>query len=283
MKLRHPSVSGAFYSATPESLKNQIRGCFLSKLGPNLLPPADKKGPRSIVAAVCPHAGYMYSGPTAAHSYYNLAADGKPKRIVIIGPNHTGMGSPVSLMSEGSWKTPLGSVSVDRELALRILQKSKTIDDNEEAHLMEHSVEVQLPFLQFIYGDFDFVPLCMMLQDLRTSVDVGKSIGEACAGEDVVIIASSDFTHYEPQEKAAHKDRLAIDAILELDPEKLLTTVRDQNITMCGAGPIASALIAAKKLGAKSARLASYSTSGDVVGDYGAVVGYASIILLRNT
>jgi hypothetical protein len=191
------------------------------------------------------------------------------------------MGAPVALMSQGSWRTPLGDVQVDEKLARKILNESAVVVEDEAAHMFEHSIEVQLPFLQYVYGSFTFVPICMMLQDLKTSRDVGKSVGKACIDEDVIIIASTDFTHYEPQERAKKKDRVAINAIMKMDADELQSVVQTQNITMCGVGPVTSAIIAAKALGATQCKLASYTTSGDVTGDYGAVVGYASILMLK--
>lgn len=239
-----------------------------------------KKGPRKIIALICPHAGYMYSGPIAAHSYYNLALDGKPEIVVILGPNHTGMGSGVSLMSEGTWNMPLGDVNVDSDIAHKIWKSSKIIDLDDTAHLFEHSIEVQLPFLQYIYGsDLKFVPIAMLMQDLQTGRMVGNAIAEALAGKNAVIIASSDMTHYEPQEYAERKDRMATDAILKLDEEKLQSIVDSQEITMCGPGPVTAAITAAKKLGATKASMLCYKTSGDITGDYSQVVGYLAVAI----
>jgi AmmeMemoRadiSam system protein B len=217
----------------------------------------------------------MYSGPVAARSYFEVASDGRPEQIVIIGPNHTGQGSGVSMMSEGIWETPLGQVEVDRETAAAISKASDMIDLDERAHLYEHSIEVQLPFLQYVLKTgFAFVPVCMMMQDLETSAEVGKAVGKALKGKNALIIASSDMTHYESAESAKLKDRLAIDAILELDDAKLQETVESHGITMCGHGPVATMIAASKILGAKSAQLLGYSTSGDITGDSDQVVGY---------
>jgi AmmeMemoRadiSam system protein B len=242
----------------------------------------NRNGKRKIVAVICPHAGYMYSGAVAANSYYALARDGAPKTCVIVGPNHTGMGSGVSIMMEGVWETPLGVSAIDTVTAKKIQQQSKMIDIDESAHRLEHSIEVQLPFLQYVYGlDMKFVPLCMMMQDLTTSSEVGKAISNATDRLDTVIVASSDMTHYESQTSASKKDRLAIESILSLDEESLQKVVESQSISMCGYGPVTAAIRAAKLLGAKNASLLSYKTSGDVTGDTGAVVGYASISLTK--
>jgi hypothetical protein len=217
----------------------------------------------------------MYSGPTAARSYFELASDGKPGTIVIIGPNHTGEGTGVSMMPEGIWETPLGQVEVDKDTATAISKGSDIIDLDDRAHLYEHSIEVQLPFLQYVLQTkFEFVPICMMMQDLETSAEVGKAVGQALSDKDALVIASSDMTHYESAEAAKRKDRLVIDAILQLDDAKLQETVESHRISMCGHGPVASAIAASKILNANTARLLGYSTSGDITGDNSAVVGY---------
>jgi AmmeMemoRadiSam system protein B len=275
LKLRRAQVAGSFYSGTKTALTSQIEGCFTHRLGPGRLPTLAQVGERKLVGLVCPHAGYVYSGPVAAKSYFEVAADGKPDEIVIIGPNHTGQGSGVSMMPEGVWETPLGQVEVDRETVAAISKASDIIDLDDQAHLYEHSVEVQLPFLQYILkARFEFVPICMMMQDLGTSTEVGKAVGEALKGKNALVIASSDMTHYESAEAARRKDRLCIDAILALDDAKLQETVESHRISMCGHGPVASMIAASKILSAKTAQLLGYSTSGDITGDNSEVVGY---------
>jgi len=282
LKVRSPCQAGAFYSGTKSSLTKQIENCFRHKFGPGKLPEVNRNGKRSIVALVCPHAGYMYSGAVAANSYYALATDGAPQTCVILGPNHTGMGSGVSIMMEGAWETPLGVSSIDTETAKKIQQQTKMIDIDESAHRLEHSIEVQLPFLQYVYGlNLKFVPVCMMMQDLTTSIEVGEAISNAVDGMNTVIIASSDMTHYESQTAASKKDRLVIESILSLDEESLQKVVESQSISMCGYGPVTAAVRAAKLLGAKTASLLSYKTSGDVTGDTSSVVGYASISITK--
>jgi AmmeMemoRadiSam system protein B len=282
LKVRSPCQAGAFYSGTKSSLTKQIENCFGHRFGPGKLPEVNQKGKRNIVALVCPHAGYMYSGAVAANSYYALARDGVPQTCVILGPNHTGMGSGVSIMMEGAWETPLGVSSIDTDTAKKIQQQTKMIDIDESAHRLEHSIEVQLPFIQYVYGlNLKFVPICMMMQDLTTSIEVGEAISNAIDGMNTVIIASSDMTHYESQTAASKKDRLAIESILSLDEESLQKVVESQSISMCGYGPVTAAVRAAKLLGAKTASLLSYKTSGDVTGDTSAVVGYASISITK--
>jgi len=220
----------------------------------------------------------MYSGPVAAHAYYNLATDGKPDVLVIFGPNHTGRGSGLALMDEGVWRTPLGDVEIDADLARQILRGSRIIDADDSAHLYEHSIEVQLPFLQFLYGsDFKFVPICFLMQDLESSREVGRAVGEALSNKNAVVIASTDMTHYEPQKTAERNDKMAIDCALKMDEVGYYSTVESHNISTCGYGPTVALITAAKMLGAKNARLLCYKTSGDITGDYSAVVGYASV------
>lgn len=278
--MRYPSVAGQFYAGDKKKLLEQIEWCYKHSLGPGELPKVGAE-PRKTLGLVSPHAGYMYSGPVAAHGFLRIAREGKPEKIIILGPNHTGLGSGVSIMCAGKWKTPLGEVEVDRELASAIVKCSNIIDPDEEAHRFEHSIEVQLPFLQHLFGEFKFVPICMMMQDLTTSLEVGESLARACKGMDVLIIASSDFTHYEPQDVARRKDAIAIEKILSLDPIGLAKVVETENISLCGPGPVCAMLKACSDLGAKKAELLKYATSGDVSGMRAEVVGYASISVTR--
>ena len=282
MKVRRPSQAGAFYEGTAEPLKKQIENCFLHELGPGKIPKVAKAGPRRVVGLVCPHAGYMFSGPVAAHAYYRLALDGKPDVVVIFSPNHTGYGSALAVMNEGVWRTPLGDVEVESETANQIVHESRIIDVDELAHRFEHSIEVQLPFLQYLYGsEFKIVPVCFLMQDLPSAREVGQTVAKVLTGKNSVIIASSDMTHYEPQERAAEKDRLALEAVEAMDEAKFYSIVETHRITACGYGPIAALITAAKILGAKEAKVLSYKTSGDVIGDYSSVVGYAAVCFTK--
>jgi len=220
----------------------------------------------------------MYSGPVAAHAYYSLAVDGKPDVVVIFGPNHTGRGSALALMGEGVWRTPLGDVEIDTLTAKQIVDESRIVDVDDSAHTFEHSIEVQLPFLQYLYGStFKFVPICFLMQDLKSSREVGRAVAKALSGKNSLIIASTDMTHYEPHEQAQRKDKMAIDAVAKMDEELYYSTVESQNISTCGYGPTVAVITAAKLLGAKRAQLLCYKTSGDVISDFSSVVGYASM------
>ena len=279
--IRLPYQAGAFYSSSTGALRKQIKDCFLHPFGPGSSPKV-KDGLRKLISLISPHAGYMFSGPVAANGYYFAAQDGRPEKIIILGPNHTGYGSQVSIMVEGIWRMPLGDVEVDTELAQEIQQASDLIDIDENAHRFEHSIEVQLPFLQYIYGNaFKFVPICLMMQDLETSRDVGEAIARAASGRNILIIASTDMSHYQPYKVVEAKDLLAIEAMLQLDESQLQSTVASNNISMCGYGPVSAAISASKKLGAKQGHLLSYRTSGDITGDQARVVGYASLAITR--
>ncbi len=281
MKIRRPRYSGTFYANTSKSLKKQIEDCFVHKLGPGKTPIV-QKGQRRIIGTICPHAGYFYSGPIAAHSYYNLAVDGKPDIVVIFGPNHTGQGSGLAIMKEGIWRTPLGDAHIDTETAARILSASEIIDIDDTAHTYEHSIEVQLPFLQYLYGSaFKFVPIGFLMQDLESSREVGRAVAKAATGKNVAIIASTDMTHYEPHEVAEKKDRMALNALERLDENMFYSTIESYRISACGYGPVIALIVAAKMLGARKGNILCYKTSGDVIGDYSSVVGYASIALSK--
>lgn len=269
--MRYATVAGQFYAGNKDALIKQIENCFLSPLGPQKLPSL-KKGKREIKGLVVPHAGYIYSGPVAAHSYFSLADDGFPQTFIIIGPNHTGYGSGVALTNQ-DFNTPLGDVLVDKELAKEL--RKGIVDDDISGHRHEHSIEVQLPFLQYIRTDFKFVPICMAIQDYKASKEVGGIIKEAIKEKDVVVIATTDFSHYVPSEVAQKKDRMAIDAILELNSKKLYNTVIENNISMCGYGPVMAMIEA---VDGKKAELLKYGTSGDVQPMYD-VVGYGAMVI----
>lgn len=282
MRVRRPSYAGTFYEGTSQSLKAQIEECFTHDLGPKSLPKAADNPLKTIVGLVSPHAGYMYSGPVAAHSYYHLALDGQPDLVVILGPNHTGSGSALAAVREGVWRTPLGEVEIDTATADNIISGSSLLDVDEDAHMQEHSIEVQLPWLQYLYGGgFKFVPICFLMQDLQSSREVGMAVAKALKSKNALVIASTDMTHYEPQKQAQSKDQMLIEAELKLDEERLYSTVESIGASMCGYGPVIAAITAAKELGAKNGKLLCYKTSGDVTGDYSAVVGYSSLIFTK--
>jgi hypothetical protein len=277
MQIRKPAVSGTFYAGTAKELEDQIEWCYKHELGPGAIPRINSQGLREIVAVVVPHAGYNYSGPIAAHAYRELADDGIFDTAVILGPNHTGYGHPVSLWLGVNWSTPLGEVEINRELARRL--SAEGIEVDETAHIYEHSIEVQLPWLQHLHKKAKIVPISMLAQDMETARALGKAISQA--GDNSIIIASSDFTHYEPHSVAMEKDASVIEAIVALDEKQLYERCANLNCTMCGYGPVASAIVAAKEMEARKASLLKYATSGDTSGDFSQVVGYSSIVMRR--
>ena len=276
--MRKPAVAGSFYDGSAAGLRRQIEDCFKHPLGPGALPGSARVVERRILGLVSPHAGYIYSGPVAANGFFQIAAEGKPQTVVILGPNHRGLGAAVAVGGQDAWQTPLGSVEIDVEVGQAIVSATRWARLDDLAHSMEHSIEVQVPFLQYIYENgFRIVPISMLRQDWEVSRELGRAVAAALKGKNAVIIASSDFSHYESQSMASKKDHLALEAILNLEPERLEETVISHSITMCGPGPVMSMLTACKALGSKKARLLRYATSGDITGDHSQVVGYASV------
>ncbi len=270
--MRYPTVAGQFYAGNAEALDKQIKDCFLSPIGPGDLPLLNKDGPREIKGIVSPHAGFVFSGPVAAHGFKALAEDGFPEVFIIIGPNHTGMGKSIGITDQ-DFQTPFGKMEVDKELVAKI--KGSLIDMDIASHRHEHSLEVQLPFIQFFNSGAKFVPITMMLQDIRSAVEVGRRIRKAIGGRDAVIIASSDLSHYVAPDVAREKDMLAIDRVLDLDMKGFYSTITKHRISACGYGPIMAMMEAVQ---GTEAKLLKYATSGDVT-PMAEVVGYASIVV----
>jgi AmmeMemoRadiSam system protein B len=266
--MRRAVVAGAFYEGTKGRLEGQLRDCFSG------IPREENE---DIIGAVVPHAGYMYSGGVAASVYAQLP---KAETFVILGTNHQGVGSFIAV-SKDTWATPLGTVEADEAFVEAL--PTRIIDVDETAHSYEHSIEVQLPFLQFIFDKtFRIVPISMGLTDVDTAIEVGEDLANTITKIDkkVVVLASSDFTHYEPDSIARSKDEYVIEAIKELDVTKFYTRVYERNVTACGIAPIAAMMHAAKKLGATEGRVIKYATSGDIIGDRSSVVGYGGIIIV---
>ena len=272
--IRQPAVAGQFYPATEEELRQQLES-FPDKREESLVK-------KTAFGCMLPHAGYMYSGAVAKSVVSQIEI---PGTLIILGPNHTGRGGLFSIMNEGSWMTPLGSVSIDSKLAKKLKEKSPLLKTDFAAHESEHSIEVELPLLQYYKKDFSFVPIVIASTDFKNYQRLGLSIAAALkelhADKDTLLIASSDMTHYEDAATAKVKDTKAIQAIVELDEVKLWEKVRELDITMCGYAPAIVMIVAAKALGATKAELVKYQTSGDVTGDNSSVVGYAGIIVHR--
>ena len=264
--IREPSVSGQFYPASPEELKSMIRGMV-----------DEKAAKEDVIGYYAPHAGYIYSGPVVGATVSRVNFK---DTCVILGPSHYGMGEPFSILTEGAWRTPLGDVEIDSELAKAILANASNLREDRLAHLREHSIEVQLPFIQYFRPDVKFVPILLS----HTNAAVYRSIGVAIAraikdsGKEVVIVASGDMNHYESQKITHTKDRQAIESILKLEAGELLERIQEFNISMCGYGTAACLIYAAKEFGMVKTELVKYQTSGDITHDFSAVVGYAGIL-----
>jgi hypothetical protein len=275
MYIRTPAVAGMFYSSEKKELKKTIKECFLHKFGPGMIPPSKTR--KKIFGVICPHAGYMYSGPIACHSFYAISSE-IPELFIIVGPNHWGIGSSVATMKDCKWNTPLGDVEVDSEAVEEILHLSEIIEIDSLAHTREHSLEVQIPILQEVYSDFKILPISLINQNKDTSEEIGQAMAKIAEKKNVMIIGSSDFTHYEQNEFAHEQDMALIEPILGLNVENFYRVLEDRNVSACGYGAIASTMIACKKLGATKGELLKYATSGDITGDKNSVVGYGSIV-----
>ncbi len=276
-----PAVAGTFYPSHAGALREQLTAAYCHPLGPGQVPAVNPAGERRIVALVVPHAGYVYSGPVAAHAYAALAADGVPEVAVIVGPNHYGYGPDVAISTADGWQTPLGTLPIARDVAQALAAALPWPTQGETAHTREHSLEVQLPFLQGLYGDaVAIVPIALADQTLAVAETLGRALATVLAGRNAVIIASTDLTHYEPHAVAVAQDRSALDAMRELAAERLLA-MAFRRASICGPGAVAATLIACRALGAEQAVVLKYATSGDVAGDYRQVVGYAALAFRR--
>ncbi|MEM0272795.1 MAG: AmmeMemoRadiSam system protein B [Thermoprotei archaeon] len=271
--IRKFAVAGGFYPRDPVLLRKELERSFSLGYGEY----REVSEQLSVAGSIVPHAGYTYSGSVASFSYGFLRSKIKAETIVIVGPNHTGYGTPVSVWPKGKWETPLGFLQVDEKISEKILESFPDFDPI--SHVYEHSIEVQLPFIQFVYGfDVKIVPICVLDQSLHTSLQLGDVIAEAVRGHTVVLLASSDFSHYVPQFLAEQNDGAIIQGILEMDEAKVLDQADKLDVNACGLGPIVSVIRALKSLGVRKAQLLKYATSGNVTGDYTSVVGYASIV-----
>lgn len=284
---REAVVAGMFYEGAEKRLKQQIEGCFKSEFGPGKLP--GKAGSGRVVGAISPHAGYLYSGAGAAWVYKEIAESQMPDVFVVLGTNHTGMGSTSTLLDD--WRTPLGNAKVDKEFGKTLIENS-IVADNEDAHMQEHSIEVQLPFLQYVYGEklkfvpvmvSQFIPYEKLAEGIKKAAEITK--------KKVCVIASSDFTHfganygYVPFEKHVknslyHLDRQAIDLICSLNVNGFHDFVERFRATICGFAPITVLMEYCKLMGVKG-KLLKYYTSGDIVGDYSNAVGYGAIVFKK--
>lgn len=285
-QIREPAGAGRFYKKKEDALVEQIESSYLHDLGPGKLPSRKDSDLAGPVGLILPHAGYPYSGPFASWGFRWLSERGVPDQLVIVGTNHAGRGSPVSVQVEGSWSTPLGEIDIAEELAARLVSTCEPAREKNQNQLdrkawsREHSIEVQLPFLQHLFGsEFDFVPVCVKDQ----GGEVAKKLGEALDRETekkTALLASSDFTHYEPQNTVLEKDESALSAIGDLDPDLFYEKVGEGDISICGVGAIASLLYFSSRRGMSAEEL-SHGTSGDVTNMKREVVGYATVAMER--
>jgi len=275
MQIRTPAVAGMFYPGEKKQLTKLIEDCFVHSFGPGERPP--KKNGEKILGVICPHAGYVYSGPIACNSIYSISSQ-TPELFILIGPNHWGIGRNIATMKDCEWKTPLGSVEVDSESAEEISQVSQNIESDFFSHTREHSLEVQIPILQKTFSNFKILPISLINQSKEAAEDVGLAVASIAKKKNVMIIGSSDFTHYETNEFAHEQDLALIKPILEMDIDQFYEVLKKRKVTACGYGAIGSTIIACKELGATKGELLKYATSGDVTGDTSSVVGYGSIV-----
>jgi AmmeMemoRadiSam system protein B len=269
--LRMPAVSGRFYPSNPLELTSFVRECARFDDVPT--------APARVKACLVPHAGYVFSGRVAGAVYSRIAF---PKKILILGVRHYPHGEKAAILSSGAWRTPLGDAPIDEPLAATLRNACPMLREDSVAHSSEHSLEVQIPFLQVLQPGFTFVPIALGTVRFEDLVTVGEAIGHvlAAAGEEILLLTTSDLNHYENDATTRVKDHKAIDRILALDPRGLYDTCRNEEISMCGLGPAVAMLTALQSLGTTRAELVRHATSGDVSGDFSAVVGYAGMIFL---
>ena len=284
---RKPYVAGYFYPGDKDLLLRELERLFKSSRGPGKVLDESWKG-KKVLGAILPHAGYMYSGEIAAHGYAAYFGSGLKKLVIVIGPNHHGLGASISIYPGGEWETPLGKVSVNEEFVDRLSRFDGYLALDDLGHRYEHSLEVHIPFLQYVHSlgnvEFEIVPIAMLLQTSNGVVELGDALVEVLRDydiEEVFIVASTDFTHYESAESARNKDEKAFEAILNMDYRALIRNVYDYDISMCGFGPTATLLYVAEKLGSYKASLLKYGHSGEVTGDDSNVVSYASFIIYK--
>jgi hypothetical protein len=266
--IREPFVAGQFYPGNPDVLRETVD---------KLLDKATGEKVRAV-SIVSPHAGYIYSGTVAGLTFAQIEV---PNRVILIGPNHTGLGERFSVMTQGTWRTPLGDLCIDTLLAEAILEGSELFKADSRAHTQEHCLEVQLPFIYRLNPSTKIVPITIMGAGFEDCKELATAIATAIknCNEEVLIVASSDMNHFESEKTTQRKDKLAIKEILELDAKGLLEITDKESISMCGAVPAAITIMASKELGARTAKLAGHSTSFETSGDYNYVVGYAGIII----
>jgi len=275
-RVRLSCLAGSWYSGNAKSLTNEIEQLFKGPLGPGSLPSLTDSEDSKLVGIIIPHAGYQYSGQAAAWAFSEAAKYGQKDTIVIIGPNHRGLGSPIAISNVEKWSTPLGETEVDSGLVKEIVRKSAFVEMDDSGHAMEHSIEIQLPFIQYLYGGTKIVPIISYVQDFETSVRLGKTLADTIKDRKILIIASSDMTHYLPANIVIERDNETLSAVLAMD-ERSVWEKALRLESFCGLDAVVAMMSAAKSLGSRSARVLCHYTSGDVTENQNSVVGYASV------
>ncbi|MGN1362465.1 MAG: MEMO1 family protein [Methanobrevibacter sp.] len=279
--LRKPAVAGSFYPDNRNDLEKIIEYSF--NMGIGKIPKLNKRFNGDIVGMMVPHAGYIYSGYVASYAYYQLVEGGFPDTFIILCPNHTGFGYDISVFEEGTWETPLGNIEVDNDFAKEFIKNSRYAKSDTKAHLREHSIEVELPFLQYFSSDFKIVPICIGRQNLQTSIDIANAIKLTSqeVSNSFSLISSTDLSHFLSQDATIKRDNIVLNDISKMNYEKLIDDVYEYDISMCGYGTVAADIIYSLDSGVKSCEILSHKTSGDVSGDYNSVVGYASSVFKK--
>ncbi len=283
VRVRRPAVAGYFYESDGSKLREQIEWCIKHEHGPKTVVREPRPGYQGVPIVISPHAGYIYSGPIAAFSFSEIYRFHSPRTFIIAGPNHHGLGAPVAIMEEGVWETPLGGIEVDTEIAREIRKLCRELEVDWYALEREHSIEVQIPFIQYLFGsNVKIVPIALMIQSESVATCLGKAIAEVIRRhgfQNVVYVASSDWNHYEPHEVTVMKDMKAIEKVLSLDVKSFYDVIHRYDISVCGYGAVAAAIVAGKELGVKEVNLLKHATSGDTSGYYAETVGYAAIAM----
>ncbi len=278
---RLPVVAGSFYPRKQNELLMALQDCFTERLGPGKVPSLNEGGTRNVFGLLCAHAGYYYSGSAVAHSMLALDGEDNFDAVVILGLNHRLAGYPIAASSDDYWQTPLGDIRVAYEINAKLMEMTDKIKCDNRAHMNEHSIEVQIPFLQYLMPNVPIVPISIGDAKIADLLELGLALAALASKQRILFIASTDLTHYENQKEARRKDVMAMDKISVIDVDGLLNTIRKNGISMCGVLPTCVLMIAAKESGIKAGKILHYHTSGDVSGDLNRVVGYGSMVFTK--
>ena len=279
-RIRPAAVAGMFYPREPLALREALDAAYRSPLGPGVRSPISTPA-REVFGLICPHAGYIYSAPAAAWSFAQISTAARPEAVVLLGVNHRSAGASIALSDVTAWETPLGVVPVAHDLGVRLRELEPSVVVDEYAHRQEHSLEVQLPFIQALFGETMILPIVLAHPVWDTVFRLGMALSKLAADHRLLFVASTDFSHYLPQREAEKLDQLALAQIASVDPDGLLAVVQRMGITMCGVLPVTALLIAARGAGIHTGTILHYHTSGDVTGDRQEVVGYGAAVLYR--